>query len=549
MRVKSRAMAIASISAVALLATACGGSSDDDSTSGGGAGGEIISGGCNPENPLVAGNTAETCGGDVLDVLTAKLIHYNPETAEPENDIAESIETEDNQTFTVKLKEGYKFHDGSEVLAKNFVDAWNYTAYGPNGQQGGYFYEPFEGYADLQCTGEGEDPCAGAGKAKKEELSGLKVVDDHTFTIKTTEPVSNLPLRLGYTAFAPQPDSFFEDPEAFGKEPIAAGPYKFDSWEENASIKLSKFEEYSGDFGGNADKITFQIFQDQDAEYTALMAGEIDIIRAVPASALVDEKFKTDLGEGRYLEKENSTLQFIGMNYNVDPKLKNVKVRQAISMAIDRPTIVKQIFNDAYTPASGWVSPVVDGYKEGTCGEYCEYNPEKAKQLLEEGGGYDGKLTLTYNGDGGHKEWTQAVCNSINKAIGIECVATPTVDFKTMLTKLGNDELKGMFRMGWVMDYPSIENYLAPIYGATASSNYYGYNNDEFQKTMREAGAAKTPEEANKLYQEAEGLIAEEFTTIPTWYGKTIIGWSEKVGDVQATPFGSPDLAAMTVKE
>ena len=65
----------------------------------------------------------------------------------------------------------------------------------------------------------------------------------------------------------------------------------------------------------------------------------------------------------------------------------------------------------------------------------------------------------------------------------------------------------------------------------------------------REAGAAETPEEANKLYQEAEGIVAEEFTTIPTWYGKTIIGWSERVGDVQATPFGVPDLAAMTVKE
>ena len=118
-----------------------------------------------------------------------------------------------------------------------------------------------------------------------------------------------------------------------------------------------------------------------------------------------------------------------------------------------------------------------------------------------------------------------------------------------MLTQLGNDELKGMFRMGWVMDYPSIENYLAPIYGKGAGSNYYAYDNADFQKKMREAGAAETPEEANKLYQEAEGMIAKEFTTIPTWYGKTIIGWSEKVGDVQATPFGSPDLAAMTVKE
>ena len=544
MRANSRAMAVAGISAVALLATACGGDSDSDSTDAGSAGGagktggEIVMGGCNPENPLVAGNTAETCGGDVLDVLTAKLMKYDPETAEASEDIAESIETEDNQNFTVKIKKGYKFHDGTEVKAKNFVDAWNYTAFGPNAQQGGYFFEPIEGYEEVS----GED-------SKVKELSGLKVVDDYTFTIKTTGKVSNLPLRLGYTAFAPQPDSFFEDEdkEAFGKSPVAAGPYKFVSWEDNKSIVLEKFADYSGERGGQVDKITFQIFQDQDAEYTALQAGQVDIIRQVPASALVDDTYKTDLPD-RNLDEPNSTLQFLGLNYKVDKKLADVKVRQAISMAIDRPTIIKEIFNNAFTPATGWVSPVVDGYKEGACGEYCTYDPEKAKQLLEEGGGYDGKLTLTYNGDGGHKEWTEAVCNSIKNAIEIDCVATPTVDFATMLTALGEREVKGLYRMGWVMDYPSIENYLAPIYGKGASSNYSDFDSPEFQKKMAEANAAATPEEANALYQEAEGIVAEDFTTIPTWYGKTIIGWSEKVDNVKATPFGNPDLTQVTVK-
>ena len=76
----------------------------------------------------------ETCGGNVIDAVFSKLVHYDAETAKPENDIAESIETTDNQNFTVKLKPGYKFHDGTEVKAKNFVDAWNYAAYGPNAQ-------------------------------------------------------------------------------------------------------------------------------------------------------------------------------------------------------------------------------------------------------------------------------------------------------------------------------------------------------------------------------------------------------------------------------
>ena len=108
------------------------------------AGGEITVAGCTPQNPLIPGSTSEICGGDIIDAMTSKLVEYNTENAAPENDIAESIETDDNKIFTVKLKP-YKFHDGTDVKAKNFVDAWNYTAYGPNGQDGSYFYAPGRG--------------------------------------------------------------------------------------------------------------------------------------------------------------------------------------------------------------------------------------------------------------------------------------------------------------------------------------------------------------------------------------------------------------------
>ena len=84
-------------------------------------GGSITVRGCTPQNPLIPSNTNETCGGNVLDAVTARLIHYNPDTAKPEMDIAQSIETKDNQNFTVKIKPGYKFSDGTKVKAQNFV--------------------------------------------------------------------------------------------------------------------------------------------------------------------------------------------------------------------------------------------------------------------------------------------------------------------------------------------------------------------------------------------------------------------------------------------
>ena len=205
MRVKTRAMAAAAVTSLALLARRVAAAAAKPRTPGPArrrarpAARSTIAG-CTPESPLIPGGTSEVCGGDIIDAMTSKLVEYNTENAAPENDIAESIDTDDNKTFTVKLKP-YKFQDGTDVKAKNFVDAWNYTAYGPNGQAGSYFYAPVAGYADTQCP----DPdCKQAPKAKT--MTGLKVVDDTTFTIQTSEAVSNLPVRLGYSAFAPLPD-------------------------------------------------------------------------------------------------------------------------------------------------------------------------------------------------------------------------------------------------------------------------------------------------------------------------------------------------------
>ncbi len=543
MRGTTRTVAVAGISALALLTAACGGSDSSGSTatgSGGGTGGEYVAYGCNPQNPLVPGNTGENCGGRIVRLFEATLFHYDPKTAEPKNDIAESIETKDNKHFTVKIKQGYKFSDGTEVKAHNFVDAWNYTAYGPNGQYLSYFFEPIAGFTDLQAA-EGKTP-----KAKK--MSGLKVVDDYTFTIDTSEPVSNLPVRLGYDAFAPEPDAFFKDPKNFGEKPIGAGPYKVDSWDKGQQIVLTKNENYSGDFAGTAEKITFRIFQDTDSAYNDLLGGQLDVLDQVPTSALIDDKYKQDLPDRNTSQPYGAVQTITFAPDKVDPRYANGKLRQAISMAIDRDTIVKQIFNGARNPADGWVAPGVQGYAAGACGDYCTYDPQKAKELLKEAGGFDGKMTIAYNADGDHKAWTEATCNSIQKALDVPCVATPVVDFATFRDKIGNGKLKGMFRSGWVMDYPHIENFLAPLYKTNAASNDNDYSNPAFDKKLNEAAAASTPEESNKLYQEAERMLANDMPAIPMWYYAAQAGWSDHVDNVTVTAFGEPDYRSITVK-
>ncbi|MCH8613162.1 peptide ABC transporter substrate-binding protein [Arsenicicoccus dermatophilus] len=548
MRATTRLTLTATLSATAVLLTACGGGSSESTSSAGGSGaagsgakgGQITVRGCNPENPLVPGATTETCGGDVIDATTSRLVHYNVDTAKPENDLAESIETKDNKLFTVKLKKGSKFSDGTEVKAKNFVDAWNYTALSTNAQGAAYFMEPIAGYADLQAE-KGSTP-------KAKVMSGLKVVDDYTFTVTTTDPISNLPERLGYSAFAPLPDAFFKDPKAFGDKPIGAGPFMVDTWTKNQSIVLKKNPNYQGSRKPGVDQITFKIYQDSTAAYNDVVAGNLDVTDEVPTSALAGDKYKQDLPD-RNAQKEYGGFSSVTFaSPKADPSVQNPKVRQAISMAIDRQAIIDSQFNGSRTVATGWVSPTVNGYKAGACGEYCTFDAAKAKAKLAEAGGFKGKLTLSYNADASHKDWSEATCQSIKDALQIDCVATPVVDFKTFRTQVKSREMKGMFRTGWQMDYPSIENFLTPIFATGASSNDGDYTDPAFDAKLKEAAAATDPAKANELYQQAEGMLKETMPAIPLWYPKATVGWSDKVTNVKITAFGKPDYAGVTLK-
>jgi len=117
---------------------------------------------------------------------------------------------------------------------------------------------------------------------------------------------------------------------------------------------------------------------------------------------------------------------------------------------------------------------------------------------------------------------------------------------------LDADEVKGIFRSAWQADYPSIENFLTPIYAKSAfppeGSNYSKYDNPEFEKLLTQAAAAKSLDEANTLYQQAEGLLAEDFPTAPLWYYVTTSAWSDRVTDVKVNAFGVLDTEAIKVK-
>ncbi|MFW6693739.1 peptide ABC transporter substrate-binding protein [Streptomyces sp. MAR4 CNX-425] len=539
MRRATRASWTACVVCAALAATACGSDSGDGGGGSSGGDGIVTAQWGDPQNPLEPANTNEVQGGKVLRLITRGLVVYDPETAEPQNMLAESIESDDQQNWTVKVRKGHRFSNGEPVTAKSFVDAWNYAANIKNQQVNSSFFKYIEGYDEVHPTDAGAEPTA-------QKLSGLKVVDDYTFTVKLSQKFSIWPDTLGYAAFAPLPRAFFDNHDAYLDRPIGNGPYKIDSYTRGSSMKLVKDKKYKGDDKAKNDGVELKVYTDQNTAYTDLQAGNLDVADELPAGQLANAE--SDLGD-RFINQEAGIIQTLAFPLYDDDwgGEENVDLRRAISMAIDREAITKQIYNDTRVPAKDWTSPVIGekgGFDPTICGELCRYDPKQAKKLIQDAGGLpDGKLTISSNVDtGSHREWMDAVCNSINQTLGKEnaCVVNPVGTFADFRTQVVDREFTGPFRSGWQMDYPLIENFLAPTYYTGASSNDGEYSNKEFDNLIDEANAAEDTAAAVEKYKDAERLLAEDVPSIPLWYQNGLAGHSDRVSDVKLDPFSVP---------
>jgi oligopeptide transport system substrate-binding protein len=520
--------------------SACAGGTSSTSATPNAGGGVILAASTEPQNPLLPANTNEVGGGLIMSLLFQGLVSYDAQ-GKSINQVAESIETTDAQNFTIKLKPGWKFTNGEAINAKTFVDAWNFGALITNAQLNAYFFEPIEGYKAVHPDTEGAKPTA-------KTMTGLAVVDDSTFTVKLTSPQASFPQRLGYTAFYPLPQAAYKDIKAFGDAPIGNGSYMMDGkWVHNVSIKVKKNPDYKGTLVAKNDGVDVKVYTDNNASYTDLLANNVDVVLQIPDNALAS--FKADLGDRAVNQASGVFQSFAFPLYQPEWKTESSKqVRQAISMAIDRVQITKTIFQGTRTPATDFSSPVVQGYSKDICGDFCTFNPTKAKALLAAAGGFTGKLEISYNADGGHKAWVDATCNSIKNTLAIDCAGKSYPDFKSLRDPITKATMKNAFRTGWQMDYPALENFLAPIYAKGAGSNDAKYDNPKFDAMLKQGDTAKTPAESIKLFQDAEKILVTDMPVIPLWYSNITGGYSEKVSNVKFDIFGVPVFTDITRK-
>lgn len=515
-----KTFAVGASAALALSLVACS-SDSSDGASGSSEGGTnyIRANSTEPQNPLIPANTNEVGGGNLVDLIYSGLVYYDAE-GEVHNEMAESIELEGDKTYKVTLKDGITFADGTAVKAENFVKAWNYAV--ANQQLSAYFFEPILGYAE-----EGVDAETG--------MEGLKVIDDKTFTIELIQPESDFPLRLGYSAFYPLPDEAFEDMDGFGAMPNGNGPYKLLEWNNNENAIVVPNESYSGERTPKNDGIEFVFYAQQDAAYADLLSGNLDVLDSIPDSAFAN--FEQELGD-RAVNQPAAIFQ----SFTIPEKLEHFSGeegklrRQAISMAINREEVTDNIFQGTRTPATDFTSPVIPGHSDSLKGaEVLEFNPERAKELWAEAdeiSKYTGEFTIGYNSDGGHQAWVDAVANQIKNNLGIEAVGAPYPDFKSLRDEVTNRTIAGAFRTGWQADYPSLANFLGPLYVTGAGSNDGDYSSEDFDRLMKEGAGAESTEQGLAKFNEAQEILLQDLPAIPLWYSNVAGGYSEAVSDV-----------------
>ena len=515
---KKKALAFAAAAcALGMLLSGCGASNDAASD-----GGNIITAyNSEPQNPLIPGNTNETGGGKPIDLLFSRLISFDAK-GNASNEVAESIEANADATqYTIKLKKGWKFTDGTPVTAESFTKAWSYTANAKNAQKCASFFSTIKGYDKLQDA----DNLKG-----DEQLEGLTVVNDNEFTVDLNQSDSVFAIKVGYSGFAPLPESFYKDPKAFGEKPVGNGPYKFQSWDHDNEIVLVKNPDYKGNRTPKNDGVTFKVYTKDEAAYADIQSGSLDVMESVPASAT--KTFETDSTVQAY-NKAGSVIQ----QFTIPSGLKHFEAgteegtlrRQAISMAINRNNICEKVLNGTGTPASDFTSPLTPGYSDSLKGsDNLKYNASKAKELWEKANAIspwtsDDKLTFAYNADGGHETIYTAVVNSINNTLGSEVAVTnPYPTFNDYRTAVSDRKVQGAFRSGWQPDYPSAENYLVQNFSSSAAdgngSNDGDYKNSKFDDLCNQAAAVQTTDEANKLYQQAQEVLLNDLPAVPLYY-------------------------------
>ncbi|GAA2880181.1 ABC transporter substrate-binding protein [Streptosporangium fragile] len=531
-RGRSRAAAAAVAGALAITLAACSGGS-------GGAGGGAAPAG---EKAYSVGVTTyflshflpgKVTGSNVDYALFTPLTRVDAATGKAVNAVAESIESDDNKVWTIKIKQGWTFHNGEPVTAQSFADSWNATAYGPNAYTNNYMFANFKGYADL-------NPADGKPEAKT--LSGVEVTDPDTLKVTLDKPLALLPYVLAQSAFAPVPKAALTDADAFDRKPVGNGPYQMEGEgvvTGATKVSLKRFAKYAGT-PGDAERIEVKSYQDEGAAYRDLQAGNVDVTLVTGNNLTsASTQFKDRLVQAPF-----PALMYLGFPL-WDERFADIRVRQAFSYAVDRQTIVKSLLRGFGQPATGLAGATVPGGGTSDCSA-CAYDPVKAKALLAEAGGWKGPLKLWTYQDPLNTVILEAIGNQLRTNLGIEAVTTQAQPVDQLYPNMAAKKIDGPVLLYMGAGYPHLYALADQLFTKTSASNITGYDDKEFASLLGRAASAG-PDEAIGFTQEATGHALGDLPLAPLFWPVGGLAHSAKIGGVRPEFLGGVALASVTV--
>jgi oligopeptide transport system substrate-binding protein len=419
--------------------------------------------------------------------LFSRLMDYKPGTTELTPDLAESYTiSPDGLTYTFKLRHGVKFHNGREMTADDVAYSYNRTVDPKTQSPGQGFFKSIAGYDDVV-----------AGKATS--MSGIKVVDPYTIAITLAKPDATFlqVVALNFAGIVAKEDVAKWGAD-YGKHPDGTGAYYLDHWTLGQELVFKRNPDYYVKGQPYLDNIDFQIGQEPLTAMLRLQKGEVDIV----GDGIPPAKFLEVMGdpEQAKLVVQGAQLEtsYITMKTTIKP-FDNVKVRQAVNMAINKDRIIK-IINGRAVAATQPLPPGMPGFDKDFKGY--PYDPEKAKALLKEAGVGDGFSTelYVYNTDP-NPRIAQAIQQDL-AAVGIK-VAIKSLDQAVIIAAGGEPDQAPMIwsgGMGWIADFPDPSDFYGPILGCSGAVkggwNWSLYCNKDIEAEAAKADAMVSADQA-----------------------------------------------------
>ncbi len=423
--------------------------------------------------------------------------------------VAERWETSDNQTYTFYLRKDAKWSNGDPVTAQDFVYSWQ-RAVDPATAS------PYSWYMEYTKMKNAKEIIAGE---KASTTLGVKALDDHTLVVELDTPLPYFVMMTGHTTMKPVHKGTVEkhgDEWTRAGNYVSNGAYMLDRWVVNERLELKRNPNYWDDSKTVINKVTFLPIENQVAEMNRFLSGEIHITNEVPIEHF--RRLQRDHADSVSVVGSLCTYYY-GFN-NQKPPLDDVRVRKALSFAIDRDVIANAIMGQGEKPAY-FLTPEITAGFQPEMPAYGKMTQQQrlaeAKKLLEEAG-YNRsnplRFNLLYNTSENHRKVATAIQSMWRSGLGVN-VTLENQEWKTYLDsrREGNFDVT---RAGWCGDYNEASSFLT-LMKSSNSSNDPRYHNEEYDALMAKAMATTSEKERQAIYAQAEKLLARDMPIAPIY--------------------------------